>query len=135
VADEAMPSTPGSAPAHWEGDVVLADGGSVHVRPLGPDDTDRLVVFHAGLADETVFGRFFSRKPTQVPRGSSGSRMSSTTTVSRWWRSWATGWSASLAMTVRRTPTRPKWRADLPSIRTAIRTRRCRSSGADPACP
>jgi acetyl coenzyme A synthetase (ADP forming)-like protein len=67
VTHEAMTSAPGVAPAHWEGDVVLADGGSVHVRPLGPDDADRLVAFHAGLADETVYLRFFSCKPTLSP--------------------------------------------------------------------
>jgi acetyl coenzyme A synthetase (ADP forming)-like protein len=67
VTHEATTSSPGDAPAHWECDVVLADGGSVHVRPLRPDDADRLVSFHAGLSDGTVFARFFSRKPTLSP--------------------------------------------------------------------
>jgi acetyl coenzyme A synthetase (ADP forming)-like protein len=53
-----------AAPAHWGSDVILADGGTVHVRPIGPDDADRLVTFHAHLSDETVFLRFFSPKPT-----------------------------------------------------------------------
>jgi acetyl coenzyme A synthetase (ADP forming)-like protein len=56
-------STP-AAPAHWESDVILADGGTVHVRPIGPDDAGRLVAFHAHLSDETVLLRFFSPKPT-----------------------------------------------------------------------
>ena len=64
MTDTTMISTPGAAPAYWECDVVLADGGTVHVRPLGPEDGDRLVAFHAGLSDETVFLRFFSPKPT-----------------------------------------------------------------------
>ena len=34
------------------------------MRPLGPEDADRLVAFHAGLSDETVYLRFFSPKPT-----------------------------------------------------------------------
>jgi acetyl coenzyme A synthetase (ADP forming)-like protein len=56
--------TVGTAPAHWECDVVLVDGGTVHVRPLSPEDADRLVAFHAALSDETVYLRFFSAKPT-----------------------------------------------------------------------
>lgn len=59
-----MISTPDAPPAYWECDVVLADGGTIHVRPLGHEDADRLVDFHAGLSDETVFLRFFSAKPT-----------------------------------------------------------------------
>src|SRR5690606_8600522 len=52
-----------SAPAHWSCDVVLADGGTVHVRPIGKDDADRLVAFHARLSPETVYFRFFTAKP------------------------------------------------------------------------
>lgn len=37
------------------------------MRPLGPDDSGRLVTFHAGLSDETVYLRSFSRKPTLSP--------------------------------------------------------------------
>ena len=44
---EPMTSSPRAAPAHWECDVILVDGGTVHVRPIGPDDGDRLVAFHA----------------------------------------------------------------------------------------
>jgi acetyl coenzyme A synthetase (ADP forming)-like protein len=55
------PSEP--APDYWECDVVLADGGTVHVRPLGPRDADRLVAFHSELSDHTVYLRFFSPKP------------------------------------------------------------------------
>ena len=38
-------------PAHWEADVVLADGGTVHLRPILPKDEEA----------ETVkeFARFF----------------------------------------------------------------------------
>ena len=55
--------TAAGAPAHWEADVVLVDGGTVHVRPIGPDDADRLVAFHAGLSKETVYLRFFTAMP------------------------------------------------------------------------
>jgi acetyl coenzyme A synthetase (ADP forming)-like protein len=53
-----------AAPAHWESDVVLLDGGTVHVRPIHPDDGPALVAFHSGLSEDTVYSRFFSAKPT-----------------------------------------------------------------------
>jgi acetyl coenzyme A synthetase (ADP forming)-like protein len=64
MTDTATISIPSAPPAYWECDVVLADGGTVHVRPVSPEDADRLLAFHAGLSDETVFLRFFSAKPT-----------------------------------------------------------------------
>jgi acetyl coenzyme A synthetase (ADP forming)-like protein len=64
MTDSATISAPDAPPAYWECDVVLADGGTVHMRPLGPEDADRLLAFHAGLSDETVFLRFFSARPT-----------------------------------------------------------------------
>lgn len=48
--------------------MLLADGGTVHVRPISPDDADRLVEFHAGLSQQTVYFRFFTAKPTLSPR-------------------------------------------------------------------
>jgi RimJ/RimL family protein N-acetyltransferase len=47
-------------PAHWEGDVVLADGGKAHVRPIEPTDADRLRRFGSRLSPDTVYMRFFS---------------------------------------------------------------------------
>ena len=47
-------------PRHWEADVVLADGGTVHLRPITPEDADRLRAFHSRLSPETVYNRFFS---------------------------------------------------------------------------
>lgn len=52
----------------WEADVVLADGGTVHIRPIRPDDGDALVAFHARLSAETQYLRFFSPKPVLTPR-------------------------------------------------------------------
>jgi acetyl coenzyme A synthetase (ADP forming)-like protein len=52
-----------AAPAQWESDVVLLDGGTAHVRPIHPDDGPALVAFHSGLSDDTVYSRFFSAKP------------------------------------------------------------------------
>ena len=50
-------------PAHWECDVVLADGGTVHVRPIRPDDAAALEAFHSRLSPEAVRYRFFAAHP------------------------------------------------------------------------
>jgi acyl-CoA synthetase (NDP forming)/RimJ/RimL family protein N-acetyltransferase len=47
-------------PAQWEADVVLRDGGTAHLRPIRPDDDDRLRRFHSRLSDETIYFRFFA---------------------------------------------------------------------------
>lgn len=52
------------APDYWTADVVLADGGTVHVRPIAPADGPALEGFHEGLSPDTVHARFFSFKPT-----------------------------------------------------------------------
>ena len=41
-------------PATWEADVVLADGGTVHLRPIRPDDADALLALHRRLSAESV---------------------------------------------------------------------------------
>jgi acyl-CoA synthetase (NDP forming)/GNAT superfamily N-acetyltransferase len=50
-------------PAHWEADVVLRDGGTAHLRPIRPDDADRLVAFYARVSDESKYLRFFAPYP------------------------------------------------------------------------
>jgi acyl-CoA synthetase (NDP forming)/GNAT superfamily N-acetyltransferase len=55
-------------PSHWESDVVLADGGTLHVRPIRPDDGDRMVAFHGRQSSESIYFRFFSPHPTLSPR-------------------------------------------------------------------
>ncbi len=47
-------------PPHWEADAVLTDGGTVHLRPIRPDDGDRLVTFFHRWSAETVYRRFFT---------------------------------------------------------------------------
>jgi RimJ/RimL family protein N-acetyltransferase len=47
-------------PHEWERDVVLPDGGKVHLRPVRPEDEEAIVRFHAGLDDESIYLRFFS---------------------------------------------------------------------------
>jgi acetyl coenzyme A synthetase (ADP forming)-like protein len=53
-------------------DSVLADGGTVHIRPITPEDGPALVAFHARLSDETIRLRFFSNhrylRPDEVER-------------------------------------------------------------------
>ena len=51
-------------PGDWEADVVLNDGGTAHLRPIRPDDGDRLRQFHSRLSQQTVYNRFFAYHPT-----------------------------------------------------------------------
>ncbi|MCU1593928.1 MAG: hypothetical protein JWO12_1320, partial [Frankiales bacterium] len=55
-------------PRHWEADVVLTDGGTVHLRPITPDDADRLKAMHSRLSADTVYMRFFSMVRTLPAR-------------------------------------------------------------------
>jgi acyl-CoA synthetase (NDP forming)/RimJ/RimL family protein N-acetyltransferase len=55
-------------PDHWEADVVLADGGTAHLRPIRPDDADPLREFYARLSPESIYFRFFSPRPTLSER-------------------------------------------------------------------
>jgi acyl-CoA synthetase (NDP forming)/GNAT superfamily N-acetyltransferase len=50
-------------PVHWEADVVLRDGGTAHIRPIGPDDAGRLVDFYEKVSDESKYYRFFAPYP------------------------------------------------------------------------
>ena len=50
-------------PAQWESDVVLADGGTVRVRPIRDDDEPRVVALYERLSDESLYLRFFSPVP------------------------------------------------------------------------
>lgn len=54
---------PAPAPAHWEADVAVRDGRTVRLRPITPDDAERLAAFHRSLSDETVYLRFFAPYP------------------------------------------------------------------------
>jgi acyl-CoA synthetase (NDP forming)/GNAT superfamily N-acetyltransferase len=46
-------------PAHWEADVVAADGGTVHLRPITPEDADGLNGLMERSSDQTRYYRFF----------------------------------------------------------------------------
>jgi acyl-CoA synthetase (NDP forming)/RimJ/RimL family protein N-acetyltransferase len=51
-------------PPHWEADVVVSDGGTVHLRPIVPADADAMVRFHGELSVRTRYLRYFSAYPT-----------------------------------------------------------------------
>ena len=51
------------APGTWETDVILADGGSAHLRPVRPDDAPALQQLYESLSDESRYLRFFSPAP------------------------------------------------------------------------
>jgi len=55
-------------PTHWVADVSLADGGTVHLRPIRPDDAAALQAFHKRLSPQTLYYRFFGPYPTIPPR-------------------------------------------------------------------
>jgi hypothetical protein len=43
--------------------VAIADGGVVQVRPVRPDDADRVRAFHARQSRESIYFRYFSPMP------------------------------------------------------------------------
>ena len=51
---------PNAYPVWWEADVVLRDGSVAHVRPIVPNDADRVRRFHAGQSAESIYLRFFA---------------------------------------------------------------------------
>jgi len=50
-------------PTQWESDVVLADGGTVRVRPVRATDEPAVLALYERLSDESVYLRFFSPVP------------------------------------------------------------------------
>jgi acetyl coenzyme A synthetase (ADP forming)-like protein len=52
-----------TAPARaYAADVVLHDGGSIHLRAIRPDDRERLLEHFHGLSPQSVYFRFFGAK-------------------------------------------------------------------------
>jgi len=62
------PDLPPNYPARWEFDAVLSDGGTVHIRPVRPDDAERVSDFHARQSRESIYFRYFSPMPQLGPR-------------------------------------------------------------------
>jgi acyl-CoA synthetase (NDP forming)/RimJ/RimL family protein N-acetyltransferase len=52
-----------SYPVSWEADVVLRDGHTVRIRPISPEDRERLVRFHERQSQESIYFRYFSPRP------------------------------------------------------------------------
>src|SRR6478735_777730 len=50
-------------PDRWESEVVLSDGGTMALRPIRPDDAERIVAFHERQSPESIYFRFFSPRP------------------------------------------------------------------------
>jgi acyl-CoA synthetase (NDP forming)/RimJ/RimL family protein N-acetyltransferase len=63
-----MNEGPGGYPDHWEADVVLADGGTAHLRPVRPGDAELLRSFYARVSAESIYFRFFSPHPKLTER-------------------------------------------------------------------
>ncbi|MBD0861386.1 GNAT family N-acetyltransferase [Gordonia sp. zg691] len=68
VADQPAPRSAWDYPRHWIADVLASDGGVVHLRPIVPDDADRIVEFHSKLSERTRYMRYFGPTPTLPPR-------------------------------------------------------------------
>ena len=62
-----MSDAAASWPEHWEVTVATADGGAVHIRPITPDDADRLVEFHSRQSPESIYFRYFTARPRLSP--------------------------------------------------------------------
>ncbi|GAB06855.1 GNAT family N-acetyltransferase [Gordonia amarae] len=56
-----------SYPEDWRADVLAADGGVVHLRPITPDDAFKLVSFHSKLSEQSIFRRYFEPHPQLTP--------------------------------------------------------------------
>jgi GNAT superfamily N-acetyltransferase len=52
----------GVYPEYWEADVVLRDGGTAHLRPIHPADSDAVQAFHVGQSQQSIYMRFFAFK-------------------------------------------------------------------------
>ncbi|MEV6276160.1 GNAT family N-acetyltransferase [Nocardia sp. NPDC051832] len=62
------PAVPPPPPQHWFADVLAADGGVVRLRPVTPDDAERMQEFHAALSDRTRYLRYFGPYPRISPK-------------------------------------------------------------------
>ncbi len=60
--DTSEPSA-SSARFRWSAELPLLDGSTIHVRPIRPDDTERLQAFHSHLSPDTIIMRFFHLMP------------------------------------------------------------------------
>ncbi|MGA8417764.1 MAG: GNAT family N-acetyltransferase [Candidatus Dormiibacterota bacterium] len=61
-------STPHGYPSAWAIDAVLADGGTVHIRPIRPDDASAHRAFFARQSEQSVYFRFFGPRSDLTDR-------------------------------------------------------------------
>lgn len=61
--EPALAAVPPGYPSRWEFDAVLSDGGTVHIRPVMPSDSDEVDAFHVRQSRETIYFRYFSPLP------------------------------------------------------------------------
>ncbi|TQJ01945.1 bifunctional GNAT family N-acetyltransferase/acetate--CoA ligase family protein [Amycolatopsis cihanbeyliensis] len=54
-------------PRRWEADVLLSDGGTVHLRPIVPADAEAIVALHGRLSERTRYLRYFGAYP-RIPQ-------------------------------------------------------------------
>ena len=59
---------PPGYPREWEADILLADGGVAHLRPIRPSDAERLVAFYERVSPESKYLRFFVPYPQLTDR-------------------------------------------------------------------
>ena len=62
-------------PAQFESDVVLRTGRTLHIRPIRPEDTDRLLRFYADLSPASLHARFFDIPSPERAAASSPARV------------------------------------------------------------
>ena len=55
-------------PAAWAADVVLADGRTVRIRPIRPEDDERVLRLYERVSPERMYMRFFSPIPAEFAR-------------------------------------------------------------------
>jgi acyl-CoA synthetase (NDP forming)/RimJ/RimL family protein N-acetyltransferase len=63
VVIDSQDEVPPAYPRRWEADAVLADGSTVRVRPIRPDDGSRLHDFHGRQSPESIYFRYFTARP------------------------------------------------------------------------
>ncbi len=61
----------GGSPAGWAADVVSADGRTVRLRPIRPDDDESVLRLYERLSPESMYLRFFRRSRLKRPVGPS----------------------------------------------------------------
>jgi acyl-CoA synthetase (NDP forming)/RimJ/RimL family protein N-acetyltransferase len=67
-APENIDADPPGYPREWEADILLADGGVAHLRPIRPSDAGRLVAFYERVSPESKYLRFFAPYPRLTDR-------------------------------------------------------------------